>query len=287
MKATTITLPLATLATLATLALATLSSCSDATSPDAQFTLPDIVTKEMEYEGGGTPMLGFLAAPLSASEENKVPGIFVVHEWWGHNDYARDRAEQLAKLGYVAMAVDMFGGGKTADHPDNAREFATAVMSEPEASRARFEAAMDVLRDDPRVDPSRIAAIGYCFGGAIVLNMARAGVEDLRAVVSFHGSLATAQPAQPGAVEAAILVCHGADDPFIPDDQVAAFKQEMEAAGANLTFTAYPGASHSFTSPEADELAERFDMPIGYHEQADRQSWQDMQDFFAKHLATP
>jgi dienelactone hydrolase len=281
MRTTPITLPLAALA------IAALSSCSDAPPPDPGFTLPDIVTKEVEYQGGGTQMLGFLAAPISASADDKVPGILVVHEWWGHNSYARDRAGQLAALGFVAMAVDMFGEGKTADHPDNAREFATAAMSEPEATRARFEAAMDVLRDDPRVDLSRIAAIGYCFGGAIVLNMARAGVDDLRAVVSFHGSLATAQPAQPGAVKAAILVCHGADDPFIPEDHVAAFKQEMEAAEADLTFKAYPGASHSFTSPEADELAERFDMPIGYHEQADRKSWQDMQDFFAEHLATP
>ena len=238
----------------------------------------EIKGEAIEYTDGKTTMKGYLA--YDDSVKGQRPGVLVVHEWWGHNEYARKRANMLAELGYTALAVDMYGDGKQADHPDTAGKFAGEVMQNMESAKARFTAAMDVLKKHRTVDATKIAAIGYCFGGGVVLNMARLGV-DLKGVVSFHGSLSTQIPAQPGAIKAKILVCHGADDPFIPQEQVDAFKAEMQKAGADFRFVAYPGATHSFTSPEADALGEKFGLPIKYNADADRESWQDMRKLFA------
>ena len=206
----------------------------------------------------------------------KRPGVLVVHEWWGHNDYVRNRARMLAELGYTALAVDMYGDGKRADHPDDAGKFARAVMGNMEVAKARFIAGMDLLKKHTTVDSEHIAAIGYCFGGGIVLHMARLGVDDLDGVVSFHGSLSTQTPAKTGVVKAKILVCHGAVDPYVPAEQVEAFKKEMQDAEVDLKFIAYPDASHSFTNPAADTLGGA----LRYSAAADKQSWTDMQDFF-------
>lgn len=260
-----------------------LPACTDAEAPDppadaeVETMEPDVQTEEVAYTAGGLTMQGYLA--YDANQDDPRPGILVVHEWWGHNEYARRRARMLAELGYTALAVDMYGEGKTADHPDDAGAFAQAALSDLDAAQARFEAAMEVLQNHPTVEAEQIAAIGYCFGGAVVLNMARRGV-DLDGVVSFHGSLDTQEPAQPGAITSRILVLHGAADPFIPPEAVARFRQEMDAAGASYEFIEYPGATHSFTSPEADSAAARFDMPVAYHPEADAESWQAMQDFF-------
>ena len=199
-------------------------------------------------------MKGFLAWDDSIS--GKRPGILVVHEWWGLNDYARSRAKQLAELGYTALAVDMYGEGKTAEHPKDAGDFAASVMKDPQVALARFQAAMDVLKSQPTVDPEKIAAIGYCMGGAIVLNAARQGI-DLDAVASFHGSIGGLLPIK-GPIKAKVLVCHGADDSFIPPEKVAAFKQEMKEAGADFKFVSYPGAKHGFSNPASDEAAKNF-----------------------------
>lgn len=242
----------------------------------------NIEGQEVTYQAGGLTMKGFLAYDKTRS--GKRPGVLVVHEWWGHNDYARRRARMLAQLGYTALAVDMYGDGKRAEHPDDAGKFASEAMQSMDVAKARFLAAMDLLKAHETTDPTRIAAIGYCFGGAVVLNMARLGV-DLRGVVSFHGSLATSTPAQPGTVKAKVLVCHGADDTFIPAEHVANFKKEMEAAGVDYQFESYPGAVHSFTSTEADALAKKFNLNIAYNADADKKSWQAMQDFFAKIFA--
>jgi dienelactone hydrolase len=243
----------------------------------------EIETREVSYEADGITMNGFMA--WDAARSGKRPGVLVVHEWWGHNEYARQRARKLAALGYTALAVDMFGGGKTADHPQQAGEFAQAVFADLDGAETRFRAALAQLRAHPTVDAKRTAAIGYCFGGGIALHMARRGV-DLDGVVSFHGSLGTQTPAKKGDIKAAILVQHGADDPFVKPETIQAFKQEMKAAGADLTFTAYPGAVHAFTNPGATALGKKFDLPLRYDEEADEKSWDAMQAFFRRVFAS-
>jgi len=234
-----------------------------------------VSTDEIQYSDGDQAFTGFLAIP---DGEEPVPGILVVHEWWGHNDYARSRAEKLAGLGYVAMALDMYGEGKQADHPKDAGSFSTQIMSDGELMQRRFLAALEKLRDHPRVSSEKLGAIGYCFGGAVVLNMARAGI-GLEGVVSFHGSLqAVVEPVNP--METRILVCHGAEDHFSPDEAVQSFKREMDAAGADYEFISYPGAKHSFTNPEAEKKAATHGLDIAYSASADQASWEDMKRFF-------
>ena len=238
-----------------------------------------VVGEEVVYDDAGVTMKGYLAYDDATVE--KRPGVLVVHEWWGHNDYARERARMLAELGYVALAVDMFGDGKQAMHPDDAGKFAGEVMQNAATARERFEAALKRLQAHPATDPQRMAAIGYCFGGGVVLHMARTGV-DLNGVVSFHGSLKTQTPAEAGAVKASVLVCHGVKDPLVPPEQVGEFMREMTAAGVDVTFTAYPEATHSFTNPDADRFAEKFGLPVGYNAKADQRSWIEMQAFFER-----
>jgi dienelactone hydrolase len=236
-----------------------------------------VVTKDVVYEGGGARMIGYLAWDDSVTGPR--PGVLVVHEWWGLNDYARSRARQLAELGYTALAVDMYGDRRQAEHPDQAGALAQEVSRRWEDARARFAAALEVLRAHETTDAARSAAIGYCFGGGMVLNMAREGF-DLDGVVSFHGSLGAHTPAAPGKVTAKVLVLHGADDPFVPDDEVAAFRREMEAAGVDYRFIAYPGAVHGFTNPDADRFGAEFGLPLAHDPEADRASWSEMQRFF-------
>jgi dienelactone hydrolase len=238
-----------------------------------------VAGKEVSYQAGDVLLKGYLAT--DAAIPGKRPGILVVHEWWGHNAYARKRADMLAALGYTALAVDMYGDGKTADHPDDAGKFAGAVGKDPVLMKARFMAALEFLERQPGVDAGRTAAIGYCFGGGVVLEMARQGV-DIDGVVSFHGSLKGNTTPEKGAVRARVLVLNGAADPFVTAEQIAAFKAEMDAAGANYTFVNYPGARHSFTNPEADRFGERFDLPLAYDADADAASWQAMQDLFGE-----
>ena len=232
--------------------------------------------KTVEYTAGGVVMKGYLA--YDSNIKGKRPGILVVHEWWGLNDYARKRARMLAALGYTALAVDMYGEGKQATHPDDAAKFSSELMKNFATAKTRFMAAMEFLKKQPSVDPEQIAAIGYCFGGGIVLNMARQGV-DLKGVVSFHGGLVAVKPAEPGAVKAKILVLQGGADKFATPEQIAAFKKEMKAAGADFRFIVYPGAMHSFTNPKADVYAKEFHLPIGYNASADKKSWAEMKKF--------
>jgi len=237
----------------------------------------NIQGKVVDYSSQGVVMKGYLA--YDENTKGKRPGVLVIHEWWGHNEYARKRARMLAEMGYTALAVDMYGDGKQAMHPDEAGKFSSELMKNFDITKARFMAALDFLKQQPTVDPNRIAAIGYCFGGGIVLNMARQGV-DLKGIASFHGSLTAVKPAQPGAVKAKILVLHGADDKFITPEQIEAFKQEMKAAGADFQFISYPGVIHSFTNPDADTYAKKFNLPIAYNADADRKSWEELQKFF-------
>jgi dienelactone hydrolase len=239
-----------------------------------------IVTREVSYPAGSVTARGFLAAPEG---EGKHPGVLVVHEWWGLNDYARERAEKLAALGYVALAVDMYGEGKVAGHPKDAGAFAGAVMKDLPEARKRFEAALSFLAKQPEVDSGKLAAIGYCFGGGVVLQMACDGVPGLLAVASFHGSLGAEVP--PGVKPTAkVLVCHGDDDTFVKPEALHAFKDRMKAAGVDLTFVSYPGAKHGFTNPDADKSAKEFGLNIGYNAKADKESWKELQAFLKKSL---
>ncbi|MES9969651.1 MAG: dienelactone hydrolase family protein [Candidatus Thiodiazotropha sp.] len=229
-----------------------------------------IVGEEVVYQQGDTQMKGFLA--YDDAIQGKRPGILVVHEWWGHNAYARSRSKQLAGMGYTALAVDMYGDGKQADHPKDAGRFAGEVKKNMETASARFQAAMDLLQAHKTVASGDISAIGYCFGGGMVLEMARRGL-DLDLVSSFHGSLPTTTPAVKGAVKAEVLVFNGADDPFVKPEHIEAFKAEMDQAGVKYSFTNYPGAKHSFTNPDADKFGKKFDLPLKYDPSADNQSW--------------
>lgn len=241
-----------------------------------------VKTEDITYEGGGIVMKGLVAWDDAISGPR--PGVLVVHEWWGNNDYARGRAKMLAELGYVAMAVDMFGEGKTATHPDDAGKFAGEAMANLDKARERFEAGLKILQARPEADPQRIAAIGYCFGGGVVLQMARLGM-DLKAVASFHGSLGARVPATPGSVKAKVLVCNGAADKFVSKEAILAFKSEMDQAGADYQFVSYEGALHGFSNPEATANGEKYGLPLAYDKAADEASWKALRELLERVFA--
>lgn len=239
----------------------------------------EIVTRTIDYKHGDVELQGFLA--YDDSIQGKRPGVLVVHEWWGHGDYVRDRARQLAELGYVAFALDMFGKGKLTDDPAQAGAWAGALYSDRQLLRDRAMAGLETLKAQEQVDPEKLAVMGYCFGGSVSLELARAGA-DIDAAISFHGGLKTTMPAQPGQVKASILILHGAADPLVPPEEVAAFQQEMHDAKADWVFVSYADAVHSFTSREADKR----DMEgVGYNARADARSWRAMKDFLAEVFA--
>jgi len=231
-------------------------------------------TKTVEYKHGDVTLEGFLA--WDDAQQGRRPGVLVVHEWYGLNDYARSRAEQLAKMGYVAFALDMYGKGVRANNPGDAGKLASTYKSDRQLMRDRAKAGLEVLRKQDNVDTRRIAGIGYCFGGQVCLELARANA-DVAGVVSFHGALDTPDPKATQSVKAKVLVCHGAIDPFVPDAHVTAFRDEMEAARADYQIIAYAGAVHSFTNPGADKAGLK---GVAYNEPADRRSWRAMQEFF-------
>lgn len=241
-----------------------------------------VIGKEVTYRTGDVDLKGYIAHDDSIG--GKRPGIVVVHEWWGHNEYARKRAEMLAKAGYVALAVDMYGNGRQADHPDQAAKFSAEVKENLPMARQRFMAGVEILKEHSLTDPQKTGAIGYCFGGGVVLAMAREGV-DLTGVVSFHGDLSAKEPAKPGEVKAAILVETGGADKFVPLTAVVGFVKEMSEAEADFIVHSLPGAMHSFTNPDADRLGKKFSLPLAYNEQADHESWQEMLDFFERNFA--
>jgi len=233
-----------------------------------------IVGKEVTYTTESTTMKGFLAYDEAIKE--KRPGILVVHEWWGHNDYTRERARMLAELGYTALAVDMYGDGKQANHPDDAGKFSGMVMQNIDEAKARFKSALKLLKSQPSVDSTEIAAIGYCFGGSVVLTMANAG-EDLDAVAAFHSGVQL--PIMPNKdLKAKVLVCNGAADPFVSAESVVAYKAAMDGIEADYKYIAYEEAQHAFTSKEADSLGQKFSLPLAYQEKADKESWTELQE---------
>jgi dienelactone hydrolase len=231
-----------------------------------------LVTQAVEYRDGETLLEGYLA--YDDSIEGKRPGVLVVHEWKGLNDYARSRADKLAQLGYVAFAVDMYGKGILAKDHEEAAKLSGVYRNDRSLMRERASAGLEVLKNHPLTDPTRIAAIGYCFGGTTVLELARAG-SDLKGVVTFHGGLDAPVATAPGTVKAKILVLHGAQDSHITPDQVAQFEKEMTEAGADWQLVKFSGAVHGFTVPGP-----------AHHPDADRRSWQMMKHFFEEIFAS-
>lgn len=238
----------------------------------------EIVGKTIDYQAGDVVLSGYLAYETTVYEPRPV--VLVVHEWWGHNQYAQERARELARMGYVGFAIDMYGKGKKAHHPKDAKAFSSEIKKNLPEMTKRFKAAMEIAKISRRTDASQMAAIGYCFGGGVVLEMARQGI-PLKAVASFHGGLTTDHPAQPGAVKAKLLVANGADDPVVSAESITAFKAEMDKAGADYTFINYPGAKHSFTNPDADRFGEEFNMPLAYNPEADQASWKELEKLLA------
>lgn len=239
--------------------------------------LAAIKTETVEYKAGDTTLKGFLAYDDALKGER--PGILVMPEWWGLTDYPKSRARQLAEMGYVAFAADMYGDGKTTEDPKEAGQWSSEVKNDKEARRARQKAALQVLKDRPEVSDEEIAVIGFCFGGAMGLDMLRAGM-DIDGVVTFHGALATDSPAKKGeASEARVLVLHGAADPLVPPAEVEAFEKEMKEAGITYHIVKYPEAKHAFSNPDADKYGLP---PVAYQKEAAEQSWQAMSQFLAE-----
>jgi dienelactone hydrolase len=240
-----------------------------------------MVTKTVEYQQNGIFCKGYLA--YDDAFTGKRPGVLVVHEWWGLNDFARKRAEELAGLGYVALAADMYGRGRTTADREEAAKLAGALRDQPSLMRARAQAALATLAAQPQVDPRRLAAIGFCFGGTAVLELAYSAA-DLRGVVSFHGGLPLPQPGEGKNIKARVLILHGADDPFVKPAEIAAFEEAMRQAGADWQMVLYGGAVHSFTNPEASKAG----VPgVAYEPRAAARSFRHMQLFFQEIFASP
>jgi len=237
-----------------------------------------VTTKTVEYEFDGVKLKGFLAYDDAMKE--KRPGVLVVHEWWGLDDYAKSRCKQLALLGYVAFAPDMYGDGKVTEHPDDARKMATMVRENVKVWRGRAEAGLKQLKAQPNVDGDKIAAIGYCFGGSTCLQLAYSGA-DLKAVATFHAALPKPTEGEAKAIKARILVCHGEADFFIQPDAVKAFRDALDAAKVKYEFVGYKDVFHSFTVPDADKHKIK---GMKYDMKADADSWDRMKKLFKETL---
>lgn len=243
-----------------------------------QLATAEVQTKTITYRDGDLECRGYLA--FDDSLKTPRPGVLVVHEWWGLDDYARRRTRELAELGYVAFAADMYGAGKTVNHPRDAGEMAGTVRANITSWRARAQAALNVLKSQPECDASRISAMGYCFGGSTVLQLAYSGA-DLKSVATFHAALPAASPAEAKAIQGQLLICNGADDTFIPAAAIEAFRKELDAAGTSYEFVSYPKAVHSFTVPDSG----KHKIPgMEYQAAADKDSWAKLKDLLEKTL---
>jgi len=259
---------------LAFIAILALTACAGTGSGPAS-----IKEERVSYTDGTTPMNGIIV--YDESRKDRRPGVMVIHEWWGITQHVRDEARKFAEQGYTAFVVDMFGG-KTADNPKDAGMLSGSVMKDRAAMESRFNAARVALAKHPTVDGSRIAAAGYCFGGTVALNMARAGA-DLKAIAAFHAGLGTNTPL-PAQIRPKILVLNGAADPFIKPDQIETFKKDMATAKADYRFINYPGAVHAYTNPEATAKGKQFNLPLAYHPEVNRQAKTEAARFFAEAL---
>jgi len=235
-----------------------------------------VVGEEVSYSSGELTMNGYIA--YDENMQGERPGVLVVHEWWGHDEHARNSAEKLAELGYVALAVDMYGDGRMADHPEDAMQFSGEVMGNFDEAQMRFQAAMETLQNHNMVNTEQIGAIGYCFGGSVILAMTHAGV-DLDGVVAFHAGLQL--PVMPEEqVDTDILILNGADDPMVSNEDIESLTSIYDDLGISYDFINYEGATHAYTNPAADSLGREFDLPLAYDAEADEQSWERMKSFF-------
>ncbi len=239
-----------------------------------------IISEQVTYFDGKDTLVGYLCYDNNIKE--KRPGIIVVPEWWGNNEYPRMRAKMLAELGYIALAADIYGNGKVVDNPKDAQINAGKFYSNPTLMKSRMISAYNVLDKNEKVRSGDIAAIGYCFGGSVCLNSASMGV-PVKAVVSFHGGL-DGFKASPYMKNVQTLVCNGKADKNITQGQIENFKKEMKDANAPFDFKEYDNATHAFTNPASTENGKKFNMPIAYNKEADLKSWNDMVDFFKKHF---
>jgi dienelactone hydrolase len=235
-----------------------------------------IKTDSAIYSLNGKSSRGFIA--YDENRKGKLPIVVILPEWWGVNTYTMSRAKQLAELGYFAIDADLYGGGDTASNPMEAMAFTKPYYTNPQLALAAVEAAITKAGTYSQADTSRVAAIGYCFGGFIALNAAKMGA-TLKAVVSFHGDLSGLQPKK-DMIKADILICQGGSDPFVPEAAQQAFKKSMDSVGAHYTFISYPSALHAFTNPNSTANGIKFKIPIAYNAAADSASWKAMQELF-------
>ena len=238
-----------------------------------------IKTEVVEYKDGDTVCEGFLA--YDDANDKLRPGVLVVQDWTGVGDYVKGRAQQLAEMGYVAFCADIYGKGVRPTDPKDCAAQAGKYKGDRPVLRGRVNAGLAQLVNSPLVQKGRVAAIGYCFGGTTVLELARSGA-DVQGIVSFHGGLGTPTPDDAKNIKGKVLVCHGADDPFVKPDEVAAFKDEMAKGGVKNKFVAYPGAVHSFSNPQAGSDNSK---GAAYNAAADKESWTEMKGFFAEIFA--
>ncbi len=260
---------------IAALAIAPLATAQEATGETAEPSVtidqgPRVQGETFAYSTGGKTYQGYLAR--NAADPEPRPAVLIVHEWWGLNDYIKHRADQLAALGFVALAVDMYGNGQSTSHPDEAGDFSSQVMQDWPTARASLEAAMAKLRENPAVDGDHIAAIGYCFGGGVVMNMALAGM-PIDAAISFHGSPTQAVD-QPQPFDGIVQLHNGADDPLVERDALKAMAAKLKSQGATVKVVNYPHAKHAFTNPDATHLGNENGLPLAYNAAADAASWQ-------------
>lgn len=243
-----------------------------------QAALAKVVTEEVKYQDGDTQLTGFIS--YDDAQKGPRPGVIVVHEWWGLNQFAQDKAKELASMGYVAMAIDMYGDGKVTNHPAQAKEWMQTNTMNKEQWRRRASLGLEQLTANAGVDKDRLAAIGYCFGGATVMQMAYAGT-PLNGVVSLHGSLPPATQEEASKIQSKVLVLHGEADAFVPAERIVKFKNALAATGADWQFVGFGGARHAFTNPEAGQYGIE---NLKYDAAADQRSWAYTQEFLAEVL---
>lgn len=236
------------------------------------------VTRPLTYTDNGVTLTSHLYLPESL--QAATPAILVAPEWWGLGEFPKHSAERLAQAGYIALAMDVYGDNRLTDKAEQAGQWMNEVLADPQILPRRTRLALDALSQVDYVDPDKIAAIGFCFGGKVVLDMARRG-QNLQGAVSFHGNLTPATPAQAGKIHAKLLIEHGGQDTMVSMEALEAFKKEMDAAGADYHIDLYPDAKHGFTNPAATENGRKNQVDLAYNEAAATQSWQAMLNFFA------
>lgn len=257
-----------------------LSSCKsgDKKKETSSDKTPKLKEEVVNYQVDSLTMNSYVV--YDENIEGRRPAVLVIHEWWGLNDYAKMRARKLAELGYIAMAVDMYGNGQMGPDPASAEKLAMPFYMNPQKAKQHFDAAMENFKRNTIVDQTKMAVMGYCFGGGISIGIARMGAA-IKGAVSFHGNL-NIVPANKDLLKAEILVCHGNADPFVPQAEVDQFRKQMDSIGAKYVFKGYDSATHAFTNPDATVMGEKFKLPIKYNAAADSASWNDMKEFFKR-----